>query len=85
MPFVILLPILPCLFVVPLAVLAIGVVMPLWLVSMLLVGTAWVVVVPLEVAVRGLGGRWATPMRRGVERGLFLLTHPSIPERWRKR
>lgn len=85
MPAVLLLPLLPCLVVAPLAVLAFGVVMPLWLVAMLLVGGAWLVVAPLELGVRAVGGRWATPLRRGVERTLHRLTHPTMPERWRRR
>lgn len=82
---VVLLPILPCLLVLPLAILFIGVVLPLWIVSFVVMGTLWIVVAPLEMIVRALGGAWFTPLRAGIERTLFQLSHPRIPDRWRRR
>lgn len=82
---VVLLPILPCLLVAPLAIIFIGVVLPLWIVSLLVVGAIWTIVLPLDLLVGALGGSFLRPIRTALERVLFQLTHPKVPERWRRR
>jgi uncharacterized membrane protein len=82
---VVLLPILPCLLVLPLAVIFIGVVLPLWIVSFVVMGTLWIVVVPLDGIVRAVGGAWTSRARARIERILYQLSHPKVPDRWRRR
>ncbi len=82
---VVLLPILPCLLVAPLAIIFIGVVLPLWIVSLLVVGAVWTVVLPLDLLIGAVGGTFLKPVRAALERALFVLTRPKIPERWRRK
>lgn len=81
---VVLLPILPCLLVAPLAIVFIGVVLPLWIASLLIVGAIWTVVLPLDLLLGALGASVLKPVRATLERALFALTHPKIPERFRR-
>ncbi|MEP7383297.1 MAG: hypothetical protein ABI910_16525 [Gemmatimonadota bacterium] len=59
--------------------------LPLWIVSFVVVGALWSVIVPLDVLLKAVGGSWLSPARAKLERALFVLTHPKIPDRWRRR
>jgi hypothetical protein len=82
---VVLVPIIPCLVLIPAVIIGVGVILPLWTVSMVLFSVSWCIVTPLEMAVRAAGSDRLTPARRAIERALHWLTHPTIPERWRKK
>lgn len=82
---VVLVPIIPCLLLAPVIIIGVGIVLPLWIVSMVLLGVSWCVVTPLDLALRAAGSDRLAPPRKAVERALYWLTHPTIPERWRKK
>ena len=82
---VVLLSILPCLLLAPVVIIGVGVVLPLWIVSVVLAGAAWLVVTPLDLAFRAAGSELMASPRKALERALYWLTHPTIPERWRRR
>lgn len=82
---VVLVPIIPCLVLVPAVIIGVGVILPLWTVSMVLLSISWCIVTPLQLAARAAGSEALTPARQAIERALYWLTHPTIPERWRKK
>lgn len=80
-----LLPVLPCLILVPLAVLVLGVGLPLWIAALVVFGVTFVLVWPLDRLLLLAGVGWLTPMRVWLAKALHWLTHPTLPARWRKR
>lgn len=83
--FVVFVPIIPCLILIPAVIIGVGVVLPLWTVSMVVLSVSWCIVAPLEMAARAAGSEVLTPARRAIQRALHWLTHPTFPERWRKK
>lgn len=79
-----LLPILPCLIGLPVAAFGLGVVLPLWLVSLTLTGIAWCIVALLDVVLRAAGSDALAGPRAAIERAMHALTHPRLPDRFRK-
>lgn len=80
-----LLPVLPCLILAPVVIVGLGVVLPLWIGALALFALTFVVVWPLDRLLRLVGVGWLSPSRAWLARALHWLTHPTLPERWRKR
>jgi hypothetical protein len=80
-----LLPVLPCLILAPLAIIAIGVVLPLWIAAMALLLVAYIVVRPIEWVLAKAGVAALTPVRAWIGRMIHLLTHPTVPESVKRR
>lgn len=80
-----LLPILPCLILAPLAIIAIGVVLPLWIAAMALLLALYIIVRPIEWLLVAMGVAALTPARAWIGRMIHLLTHPTVPESVKRR